>query len=735
MGNNPPQSWRISGRLLGCWASILCTVLVVVAVLEHWNERTLRSRLQDALLSASSDTMIDVRMLRYQWEATLARTRVLHRLARELALSKITIDEVSPSPMRGTHSAMRQSDIVKALEFGHLGEFALVTLMDERAIVTWSTGPLPAEPIDLSAREHVRMILQEGRDWFLGTPVIGRVSGKFTIQVTAAVRDHLGQRLGASVVSLSVAALSNYLRELRLGPRDLILIARGDGVVLGSNHEALIARPLPHDLTASMRQAAEASVAAETRAFGRRVILGALALPNEDTLVAVVRDVEQATAPVQRMGQDMQRQVRILQVAVALLGLLLGTLATMRTHARWLQRERRRRELEAINTRAFARIAEAGPGVLYRLRSLPGGGSRIDIMGSAIAGVTGHSETEGYAPNWLAGTAHHDDRPELERAVADCFAGCGSTLEYRMRSRAGRWIWVQNTLHPSSDTEIGPIVIGYLLDITQRKETSLILAQTSKLATLGEMAAGMAHELNQPLATIAMAAENAKETLEGVQPRGTVIRDVLSRLDRILGQAARAAKLIEHLRVFARREGADDQPVVVRDAVAGAILLVESRLRDFCIRVEQDLADALPAVVGNQILLEQVLVNLMLNSVDAYERLGREVAPAGMIIRIAARLENGEVVVTVADHAGGIDPSLLERIFEPFFTTKPDGKGTGLGLSFSFGIVRSINGTFRVENRDGGAVFTIGLSAASAPSTVALHIAPWGGTNTNPRSE
>lgn len=725
MGISPPQSWRISGRLIGSWATILFTVLIVVAVLEHWNERTLRSRLQDAILSASSDAMIDARMLRYQWAATLVRTRVLHRLARELALTKATMDEAKAAPMIGADYAMRQSEIVKALEFGHLGEFALVTLMDERAIVTWSTQPLPPEPIDLSAREHVRAILQEGRDWFLGTPVVGRVSGTFTIQVTAAVRNHLGQRLGASVVSLSVAALSNYLREIRLGPRDLLLIVRDDGVVLGSNDEALIARPLPHDVTATLRQAAEVSVASETRAFGRRVILGALALPNEDTLVAVVRDVEEATAPVQRMGRDLKWQVLILQVSVVVLGLLVGAVATMHAHANWLQLDRRRRELEALNTRAFARIAEAGPGVLHRLRSLPAGGWRIDIIGSAIVDVTGYSTAEGYAPNWLVGTAHHDDRPELERAIANCFAGCGSTLEYRMRSRAGRWIWVQNTLHPSSDADIGRIVIGYLLDITQRKETSLILAQTSKLATLGEMAAGMAHELNQPLATIAMAAENAKETLEEVQPRDAVIGNVLTRLDRILAQAARAATLIEHLRVFARREGDHDRPVVVRDAVAGAILLLESRMRGSRIRVEQDLADALPAVVGNQILLEQVLVNLMLNSVDAYERLGGEIAPADMTIWITAQLENGEVVVTVADQAGGIDPGVVDRVFEPFFTTKLEGKGTGLGLSFSFGIVNGMNGSIRVKNWKGGAVFTIRLpvtGAAPASSDANLHV-------------
>lgn len=718
MASSKPQSWTSRRLLAGYWAAVLAVAVAVavlaVMALEVWAERTLTSRKHGFIARSSTETMLDARMLRYQWEATLARTRVLHRLARELALAvDVTSRAEHPGPIAGAYLAMRQSEVVKALEFGHLGEFAQVALVDERAIVTWSTLPMPAEPIDLSGREHIQAVLGEGREWFVGTPVVGRVSGTFTIQVTAAVRDHLGQRRGASVVSLSVATLSNYLRDLSLGPRDRVIIARGDGMVLGANNEALIARPLPDPLRSLLHAAAKTEEAAETLAFGREVVVGSLAVPNEDMLVVVFRDVEAITEPVRQMGRDLQRQVRILQVAVIALGMLVILLMEMRAHAQRIQREQRRRELEARGTEAFARIAEAGPGVLYRLRPQPADGWSIDIMGAAVAEVTGYSVMEGCAPDWLVHSAHDDDRHELEEALPACFTGSGRTLEYRMRTRAGRWIWVQNTLHPSWDPEIGRVAIGYLLDITQRKEAALMVAQTSKLSTLGEMAAGMAHELNQPLATIAMAAENARDALALEPPGGAVVAEVLSRLDRIVGQAARAAKLIAHLRVFARREGESDRPVAVRDAVAGAILLLESRLRECDIGVELDLTEALPCVVGNQILLEQVLVNLMLNSIDAYERHGMEAVGADLTIRIAARLENAQVVLTVSDQAGGIEVSLQDRVFEPFFTTKPEGKGTGLGLSFSYGIVAGMKGSIHLANRDGGATFTIRLPVAS----------------------
>ncbi len=249
-------------------------------------------------------------------------------------------------------------------------------------------------------------------------------------------------------------------------------------------------------------------------------------------------------------------------------------------------------------------------------------------------------------------------------------------------------------------------VVTVSTDITEFKQSQAQVIQASKLATLGEMATGVAHELNQPLTVIRMAASNARSKLV----KGDIDADYLDqKLERIEGQTERAAAIIEHMRMFGRKaEGGDDR-LDPRTAIDNALDLVGEQFRLARIEITTEFPDECPSVSGNMIQLEQVILNLLTNSRDAIEDKDGE---RKIWARVA--VENDAIQIICEDTGGGFSQQALPRIFEPFYTTKEVGKGTGLGLSVSYGIIRDMGGTIEAENTDAdaGAKFTITLPAA-----------------------
>jgi PAS domain S-box-containing protein len=255
-------------------------------------------------------------------------------------------------------------------------------------------------------------------------------------------------------------------------------------------------------------------------------------------------------------------------------------------------------------------------------------------------------------------------------------------------------------------------VVGVGQDITElnkvrieqeneRKEASKQLIQSSKLATLGEMATSVAHELNQPLNVIRMAAGNMRRRLS----KGIIDPQYLNdKLLRIEEQTVRSAAIIDHMRMFGREATELPESIDPRAVVVNALDLVSEQLRLAGIEVMTVLAEDCGYVMGHAIQIEQVILNLLTNARDAIDD-GEGMA------EITLRVFEGDKVVhiSVQDTGGGIASDILDRIFEPFYTTKEMGKGTGLGLSVSYGIVRDMEGTIIAENVDDGARFTITL--------------------------
>jgi C4-dicarboxylate-specific signal transduction histidine kinase len=253
-------------------------------------------------------------------------------------------------------------------------------------------------------------------------------------------------------------------------------------------------------------------------------------------------------------------------------------------------------------------------------------------------------------------------------------------------------------------------IVGYTADVSAERERAGQLAAAGRLASLGEMATGLAHELRQPLTIMSLAAQNLQKALDSGR-----LSAARQRIERIVEQSARAGNIIEHLRRFARGsdEAAPPEPVPLDSAVEGAMTLVGGSLRDAGVAVSVELGAPSPVVMGHLVALEQVLVNLLMNACHAMEELP-EGRPRHIAIALGATPPEGRVELLLRDTGGGIAPKVLARIFEPFVTTKGVDKGTGLGLSICHGLVKAMGGGIAARNEGEGAVFTITLREATA---------------------
>jgi PAS domain S-box-containing protein len=280
-----------------------------------------------------------------------------------------------------------------------------------------------------------------------------------------------------------------------------------------------------------------------------------------------------------------------------------------------------------------------------------------------------------------------------------------------------------------------PAMQTIIRDVSDSKAVQRQLVQTAKLATLGEMAAGMAHELSQPMNVIRMAAEGV---LLDHQRGGEIVPEpVLKALGIITSQAGRMGDIIDHMRIFSRKEAEGEEIFDPGLCVRQALNMVEAQFHAEDIAVTVRYPDGACLVRGRPVHLEQVLLNLLTNARDAIRARqaddghGTETVPGH--IAIDMQLAEGTadpptegavagrcLVITLTDTGGGIPGNTLDRIFEPFYTTKEVGTGTGLGLSVSFGLIAAMKGTITAANTQAtptmpaGARFDIRLPLAES---------------------
>ena len=256
-----------------------------------------------------------------------------------------------------------------------------------------------------------------------------------------------------------------------------------------------------------------------------------------------------------------------------------------------------------------------------------------------------------------------------------------------------------------SQTEHG--YVGIIRDLTERKAQTreaeglrARLTHVGRLGTLGEMVSGIAHEVNQPLTAISNYASACRRMVQA----GTISGEELaSTLEKIGAQAERAGQVIRGLRALVRRRDEVREPLDVNRLIRDVIKLVEFEVRQAGYRLVLELSEPLPATIGDPVQIQQVVLNLIRNGLDAMlERAG------GDTIRVETRVEQGKVEVRVTDSGPGIPRALEQRLFEPFFTTKP--QGIGLGLSICKSIIGAHQGELTGETAPGGgALFRVRL--------------------------
>jgi len=266
------------------------------------------------------------------------------------------------------------------------------------------------------------------------------------------------------------------------------------------------------------------------------------------------------------------------------------------------------------------------------------------------------------------------------------------------------WAEVSGTNVVKDGQVLGRLAVAR--DITERKRLREQLVQAEKLATLGQLIAGIAHELNNPLAAMVGHAQMLR--LGQQDPK------VAARADRIVDAAQRATRIVRNFLTVARRHHPERVAVSVNEIVTKTLELLAYQLRVGNVEVESALAPDLPQIAGDPHQLQQVVLNLVNNAIQA-------MAPGGqgrLGVTSSLSPDRSTIRLAVTDNGPGIPPEHLPRVLEPFFTTKPQGEGTGLGLAIAQGIVTDHGGIIAVESTLGqGATFTVTLPATAPPAT------------------
>ncbi len=286
-----------------------------------------------------------------------------------------------------------------------------------------------------------------------------------------------------------------------------------------------------------------------------------------------------------------------------------------------------------------------------------------------------------------------DSHATIRERVQELLEGSmtGPVVYDKVMTLDGRIIDVEVSAAKFTDEE-GPAIVAMIRDVSERKRLEEQLRRTERIAELGTLASGMAHEIGTPMNVILGRAEYLMDRVKE--------EPIKKGLQTIVTQVERITRVMNQLLSFARRKAPERRALDLKEVVENSAEIFQERLARHRIQVETALDESCPKVKADADQMSQVLINLIMNAIHAM--------PDGGILRIGLASENEQVRLTVADTGHGISREALARIFEPFFTTKEFGKGTGLGLTVVKGIVEEHHGDITVESEEGkGTTFTI----------------------------
>jgi PAS domain S-box-containing protein len=664
-------------------------------------------------------------------------------------------------------------------------------------------GRLP-KAVDLSDRDPFRIHLgRSDINTHMMPPVVSRLSGRWSIPLSRAVRGSNGELLGVVMAQIDAEALGAMLHGVSMGPDDVIdFIAEnntvwlrwprantGEGAVGTLDMSRFVARtasvagwPLSVraglDHATLLREERPVRIFIAVAALVQILMVGVFAFlmlrrsdqleAQRDTAARAQRDlaamIDAVPAEIMELDEDRKlkransRAMKTTLGKHAALGLPLTEVLDRAYSAQprlvspgerqaWMERQIDNLEKCGV----FEERSRGGGWRRIYIEPMPGGGRlvlRVDITSNkkreeqlanifdangavillldadqrVVLANRAFAAVAGKTPAELVGTDYRAlGFGAIPEDVYRDWRSIGrlkprQPVEFDIEITIGGKPHVMRlTANPGTDAggALGHIVlIG--VDDTARRESEIRMFDSARLANLGEMATGIAHEVNQPLAIMRLAAESATEELEAVGEGGAAsaetVEFVESKLKRISQQTERAANIIRDLRTVARKPANQAEPFDLAAAVRVACNLIHEQLRLNRVELRLDLPEPGPIVRGEPARLQQVIMNLINNARDAILETTAtpSTAFAGRVFVRVATTEAGQAIVRVEDDGPGISDAALPRLFEPFFTTKPTGKGTGLGLSISYDIVQRMGGKIAAENRaEGGARFTI----------------------------
>lgn len=348
--------------------------------------------------------------------------------------------------------------------------------------------------------------------------------------------------------------------------------------------------------------------------------------------------------------------------------------------------------------RRFRTMADTAPVLIW----MSGTDKRCEFFNQGWLDFTGRTQAEESGDGWTEGV-HADDLQRCVDTYCSAFdARQEFEMEYRLRRHDGEFRWILDKGVPrfaASGEFVG--YIGTAVDVTDRRraeETTRNLAHVSRLAMLGELTALVAHEIRQPLSAILSNADAAALLLKSAQPPLGEIREILADIRR---DDLRAEEAIRRIRGLLQKRQMRMQPLNVNESIAEVLMLVTSDAARRRIQLHKQLDLTLPLVAGDRVYLQQVLLNLIVNAMDAM----RNTPEAARQLTIRTQMLGCDAIeVAISDHGHGIVAENASAIFESFFTTKEGGMGLGLGIAKS--IIESHKGQIWAENnRDGGATF------------------------------
>ena len=369
--------------------------------------------------------------------------------------------------------------------------------------------------------------------------------------------------------------------------------------------------------------------------------------------------------------------------------------------------EEHRQVVAAAAARAeLDELLRCSPAFLFRGRLDPLGGFTRVYVTPNTRSITGWEADELGDRVELWKQAPVEDQQRRDENYRLAHRNGWSVTDYRLKQPGGEYCWLRNEVvviqrHGDGSAD----VVGAVTNVTREHELAAQAALKHRMATLGETATSIAHELSQPVTVITLAASYAESLVREVESSDELAHQIRS----ILVQGRRAGEIIRHLRSYGHVDGGSLVAVDLRMAVAGAMVLVGKPMAEALVAVSVDLPDWLPLVQGRLVQVEQVLMNLMINARDAMQA----VPPAVRCLRIFGEVSDDGVQIHVSDSGPGVASVALPRLFEPFFTTKAVGEGTGLGLSLCRSMMEGFGGTISARNGTTGVVFSLRFARAA----------------------